>query len=277
MAASFGLPAPAFWQDPSGEPANPLKTPRVRADDRRMDVWFHHLADFFWHSTPEGDSVRKLLEGAARRSAPVGFSALDAETCPKTDHGAIESVDDDAITILTPRSGGNRLIVGEHLLLYINAGSGFDVGEVEVLGEWEHHDGMIHRSGVRVSIPAVLEHVQRREHHRLPVAFDLSPRATLQAAGTAEALGKGEVLDISESGARVRISLAREVSPGEQIKLSALFPKPFPSFEVLGEIVHLMRSEDNAAILGIRFLKGIPDLGRAIHQLELRRAQRLRK
>jgi hypothetical protein len=43
-------------------------------------------------------------------------------------------------------------------------------------------------------------------------------------------------------------------------------------------VVHVAHTRDDAyKMLGVRFLTAVSELGKAIHQLELRRAQRLRK
>ena len=243
-----------------------------------MDVWLRHLADLFVREDAELRCARKVLRAAAERSARVGFGPTDADECPKPEHGSIESIEGDTVLILTPRSGGKRFVVGEHLVLCIDASSGFDVGEVTVLGEWSRQAATGHRGGVRVTLPRMLEHVQRREHHRIPVAFDLSPRVTIEHGEPSVPLGGGEVLDISESGVRIRARLLDAVEAGATMVVHATFPTPFPSFTAHSEVVHLAPTQDEGRwIVGLKFLDDHPELARAIHQLELRRAQRLRK
>lgn len=256
----------------------PLKQVRERDDAPIMDVWFQHIASLFVRDDADARQVQQVLKAAAERSALVGFGSIDSESCPKPDHGSIEAVEGKSLLILTPRSGGKRFVVGEHVLLCVAAPSGFDLGEVKVLGTWEVHDGGIHRGGIRVSIPQTLEHVQRREHHRLPVAFDLSPRALLHSGDPGSPVGTGEILDISESGARLRVRAIQPIETGSQVEMHASFPASFPSFTVGIEVVHVAHTrDDDHLVLGVRFLAGIPALGKAIHQLEIRRAQRLRK
>ncbi|MEY3143144.1 MAG: PilZ domain [Planctomycetota bacterium] len=255
-----------------------MKKVLVPDDAPNMDVWFRHIADLFTREDAEVRSSRKVLRAAAERSAPVGFGPADSETCPKPDHGSIESIEGDSILVLTPRSGGVRFIKGEHLTICIAAPAGFDVGEVKVLGEWDRHDKAGHRGGVRVTLPRILEHVQRREHHRVPVAFDLSPRVTLERDEPRGPLGGGEILDISESGARIRVQLLEPVTAGTKMVFHANCPAPFPSFTATAEVVHVIQVKDHdRTILGVRFLEEHAELGRAIHALELKRAQRLRK
>jgi hypothetical protein len=120
--------------------------------------------------------------------------------------------------------------------------------------------------------------VQRREHHRLTVAFELSPRALLHLGDPGSPVGHGEILDISESGARMRVRALQPIETGSQLELRASFPSSFPSFTTPVEVVHVAHSRDeDCLILGVRFMTAVAALGKAIHQLELRRAQRLRK
>jgi hypothetical protein len=247
-------------------------------DVTKVQIWFRHLADFFGQEDRELSCVRKALLRAAEHSSSVGFGVVDSPAIPKPNEGSIEALEDNAILILMPRVGGRHLVEGESLLLYIDTPAGFDVGEVTVLGEWESLDGHMRRNGVRVSIPRMIEHVQRRYHHRLTVAFDLSPRVSIEELDPPSPVGTGQVLDISESGLRVRVQPARPVLPGERFRIKSQFPAPFPSVEGLVEIVHVASSVvDGETVLGVRFLEEHHDLGRAIHQLELKRAQRLRK
>jgi hypothetical protein len=243
-----------------------------------MDVWFQHLADLFVRDDTDARQVQQVIRAAAERSAPVGFGPASCDTCPKTEHGSIEAIEGKTLLIVTPRSGGMRFVTGEHLTLCIAAPSGFDIGEVTVLGTWEIQEGGVHRGGVRLSLPEILEHVQRREHHRLPVAFDLSPRALLHVGDPGSPVGHGEILDISESGARVRVRALQPIETGSHLELQASFPSSFPSFTTTIEVVHVAhRRDEERLILGVKFLTALPALGKAIHHLELRRAQRLRK
>lgn len=255
-----------------------LKRVRERDDQTDMDVWFQHLANLFVRDDTDARKVEQVLRAAAERSAAVGFGPASSETCPKPEHGSIEAIEGKTLLIVTPRSGGVRFVSGEHLTLCIAAPAGFDVGEITVIGPWEVHNGGVHRGGVRVSIPRVLEHVQRRGHHRLPVAFDLSPRALLHVGDPSAPVGQGEILDISESGARMRVRALQPIEPGWQLELQASFPAAIPSFSTAIEVVHVAQTRDeDYLILGVRFMGELPALGKAIHTLEIRRAQRLRK
>jgi hypothetical protein len=222
--------------------------------------------------------VRGVIEAAVDRSAPVGFGAADSDSCPKPNHGSVERIDGETLLIVTPRSGGPRFVTGENLLLCIAAPSGFDLGEVTVLGAWDTNEGGMRRHGVRVSLPKTLEHVQRREHHRLPVAFDLSPRAVLHLGDPSAIVGTGDILDLSESGARIRVRALQPIETGSQLVAQTSFPSSFPSFTVPIEVVHVAHTRDEEClILGVKFLETVPHLAKTIHALEFRRAQRLRK
>lgn len=244
-----------------------------------MNVWFEHFSGLFVREDEAMANVRAILTGAVERSASVGFGGLGEEGIPSLADGTIEAVDRTSVSILTPRSGGRRYIAGERLLMCIDRMPGFDIGEVDVLGMWESAGPHGLRSGVRVTIPPMLEHIQRRTHLRLPVAFDLSPRATLATLDFGTPLGAGQVLDISSCGARLAVRLRPEVELkiGMRASLDVNFPSMLPSFCTECEIVHLGRTyDDGRATFGVCFEERM-DLVKGIHMLERKRAQRARR
>lgn len=278
-----------------------------------MWVWFKNISDTFERRAVRERTVRKLLHSAAARGLPVGVGEVNPGACVVPQDGFVEGLEESSLLIRV--SNGQRMPAlfarGGRVQISILTPRGFEQGEVEVLGEWDVVENGIRRRGVRVSIPKALVHVQRRIHHRVTVAFDLSPRAWItevldRAAQDADSsaenaqreldlpleresdgpalddpalLASGHVLDISESGARLRLTSHEEAGPpgeGAVVSLAARFPACFPSFECRAQIVHRVRAvRGEGWILGLRFLEGRPDLSRAIHQLELRRAQRL--
>lgn len=275
-------------------------------------VWFTNTSDTFERRAVRERTVRKLLLSAAERGLPVGVGEVNPGACVVPQDGFVEGLED--ASLLRRVSNGQRMPAlfarGGLVQISILAPRGLEQGEVEVLGEWDVVENGIRRRGVRVSIPKALVHVQRRIHHRVTVAFDLSPRAWItealdRAAQDADSSGEavqresdpprngapdghapdapaflasGRVLDISESGARLRLTSHEEAGPpgeGSVVSLAARFPACFPSFECRAQIVHRVRAvRAEGWILGLEFLEGRPDLSRAIHQLELRRAQR---
>jgi hypothetical protein len=272
-----------------------------------MWVWFKNISDTFEARAARERTVRKLLSAAAKRGLPVGVGHFNPGECVVPQDCFVEELEAESLLI--------RVVIGQRIPAVLVRGSrvrisiltpeGFEQGEVTVLGEWDVQQNGIRRRGVRVSIPKALVHVQRRIHHRVTVAFDLSPRARLSVdplgaplasaaaldgleppredgAETASdapiVLGSGRVLDISESGARIRLTDLPESGPptaGTIVRLAAEFPACFPSFECSAQIMHRVAAvRGEGWILGLRFLDGHPDLSRAIHQLEMRRAQR---
>lgn len=268
-----------------------------------MWVWFKNISDAFEREVPPDRTVRRLLVLAADRAAPVGVGEVDPGACSSPKDGFIERVDAESLLIRCANDEPIPALLAEgaRVQLSILTTSGFEQGEVTVLGEWASEESDIQRRGVRVTIPQALIHIQRRLRHRVTVAFDLSPRATLAAASpglspdqtldcrsddpaptepaVAPTLGAGDILDISETGLRVRLPNQTEQSEallaGQIVALTARFPASFPSFDCRAEIMHGAAAVHGEGwILGLRFLEGHPDLSRAIHQLELRRAQR---
>jgi len=267
-----------------------------------MWVWFKNISDAFERTVPADRTVRRLLVSAADRAAPVGVGEVDPGACSTPKDGFVERVDAESPLIRCANDEPIPALFAEgaRVQLSILTTSGFEQGEVTVLGEWASEDSDVQRRGVRVTIPQALIHIQRRLRHRVTVAFDLSPRAALSAVQTALApdqtvlgdcgepaaesapaplLGAGDILDISETGLRIRLPHQTEqvdaLLAGQIIWLSARFPASFPSFDCRAEVMHGAAAlHGEGWILGLRFLEGHPDLSRAIHQLELRRAQR---
>ncbi len=272
-----------------------------------MWVWVKNISDMFEGHAARERTVRKTLFAAAKRGLPVGVGQFDPGECAVPQDCFVEELEAESLLI--------RVVIGQRIPAMLVRGSracisiltpeGFEQGEVTVLGEWDVQQNGIRRRGVRVSIPKALVQVQRRIHHRVTVAFDLSPRARLSvdplgaplasaaaldgleppredgAEAASEApivIGSGRILDISASGARVRLTDLPESGPpngGAVVRLAAEFPACFPSFDCAAQIVHRVRAvRGEGWILGLRFLDGHPDLSRAIHQLEMRRAQR---
>ena len=245
-----------------------------------MLVWLRNLGDFFGPGDDNVHTVRDVLRAAAEREASVGICTSGDDAVSPTDDGHVVGIESDSLVIQLPRTGGCLPIVGEHLHLTIDAQPGFDCCEVSVKGHWERHDGTARRSGIRVSLPTLVEHVQRRQCHRLTVAFDLSPTAQAFLIGTAgeTPLGRGDILDISEAGMRLRLPTAHGLVLSQQLRLVTRFPDPFPCFVAITEVVFTKDLGGGCGeILGLRFLDPAPDLGRAIHLTEMRRARRQRR
>lgn len=227
---------------------------------------------------------RSILSAAVERSAGVGFCSPNVEGIPAPTQGAIEALERDCVLIQLPASGGDAPRVGERVLMSIDAKPGFEVGETIVLGTWERVDGAIRRRGIRVSIPPLFSHLQRRERHRLSVAFDLSPRAQLLHASdnAVSLIAHADVLDICESGARLRVKLPQELpealTASRLIRIEASFPPPFPALACTAEIMHTRFGGVFVGhFLGVRFEKPSPEISRAIHDWERRRARRNRR
>ncbi|MBI1303234.1 MAG: hypothetical protein GC172_05550 [Phycisphaera sp.] len=255
--------------------------------------------------------MRAALDAAAARGAAIGVGPIDPGVCAVPRDGFIERLEAESLLIrcMNDQRIPALFVKGETVQLSVLSPSGFDLCVVTVLGTWESEEHGVRRRGVRVTIPRELRRVQRRLSRRISVGFDLSPRVIVRApsvipaspadtwrgidgAGAAgepivpEALssdlpelGRGFVLDLSESGARIRLVVVPEGGPprrGSLIQLAAVFPALVPSFDCRAEVMYLApTARTEGWILGLCFREGRPDLSRAIHQLELRRAQRM--
>lgn len=240
-----------------------------------MRVWFKNLSALLGEEDSDESSVRQIVESAAARHAVVGLSKDEHLVRPDADCGTLDAVDGDDLVISRHESGGGWLrdvMPGETVHIAIAAVRGFYSGQTLVVSRWSGHDIGLDRCGYRVKMPNSLLHSQRRTAERMPVAFDLAPRAKVQSSDFARQIGSGVVLDLSGTGMRMRIASEREVLVGELLQISVKFPNSIPSFEGLVEVVHVFPSRiPDSRILGLRFVDERPDIARAIHELDLKR------
>lgn len=237
-----------------------------------MRVWFKNLSSLLGEEDSEESSVRTIIETAAERNALVGLSRDPADVRPDPDCGILDAVDGDDLVISRLESEGSWLegiLPGATVHIAIAAARGFYCGETEVVSRWSGRDIGLDRCGYRVRMPKTLIHSQRRTSERLPVAFDLAPRARVRTAGLEREIGSGLVLDLSGTGMRMRLTTAQEILVGELISIEANFQHPIPAFSGLAEVVHVFPSRvPDSRILGLRFVDDLPELARAIRAFE---------
>jgi hypothetical protein len=240
-----------------------------------MRVWFKNLSALLGEEDSDESSVRHIVEAAAARHAVIGLSKDAHLVRPDPDCGVLDAVDGDDLVISRHEGAGQWLkdiLPGETVNIAIAAVRGYYSGETTVVSRWSGHDIGLDRCGYRVRVPNALLHSQRRESERMPVAFDLAPRAKVQTSDFSHSIGSGVVLDLSGTGMRMRIATEREVLVGELLQISVKFPNSIPSFEGLVEVVHVFPSRiPDARILGLRFVDERADIARAIHELDLKR------
>lgn len=246
-----------------------------------MRLWFRSIAALLGYESgaarADEASIRTILEQAASNGASIGIGTLDGTVLPSPLSGHVVELDADGLVISRPFEGAIRreLVSGERLQLSITAEKGFHHGEVEVLGRWGAGEGADRRYGYRVTIPTMLMHEERRGLHRIPVAFDLAPKACLLRPGTLAEIGNGTVVDISEGGLCVCASLLIAVRLEEQVVVRADFPAILPPIHARVTIAHLMPARKPGFWeLGLRFNEPQQELGQAIRALEIRRINR---
>jgi len=243
-----------------------------------MRVWFKNLSSLLGEEASEEASVRQILEAAAQRHAVVGLSRDAATVRPDPDCGVLDAVDGDDI-VISRHEGGSAwlegIMPGDQVCIAVSASRGFYTGQTEVVSRWSGHDIGLDRCGYRVRIPSTMIHSQRRSSERLPVAFDLAPRATIRSSDLTKDVAGGLVLDLSATGMRLRAVSGREMLVGELINVVTHFAHTIPAFEALAEIVHVFPSRvPDSRILGLRFVDEQPEIAEAIHALDLKRRGR---
>ena len=243
-----------------------------------MRVWFKNLSALLGEEDSDESSVRQIVECAAARAAVVGLSKDAGLVRPDPDCGVIDAVDGEDLVISRHKGDGEWLkdiMPGDAVFVAIAATRGFYTGETEVISRWSGHDIGLDRCGYRVRMPKSLLHSQRRTSERMPVAFDMAPRALVRTPDLATDIGSGLVLDLSGTGMRMRIALPREIVVGELLAIESRFSSSIPAFDGLVEVVHVFPSRvPDARILGLRFVDERPDISQAIHDLDLKRRGR---
>jgi len=242
-----------------------------------MRLWFGGLAALLGFPGKDEASIQSILRLAVARTAPIGIGTVDGVALPSPMSGHVIELEPEALVISRPFEGASRreLVTGERLHLSIASERGFHHGEVEVLGRFVSGDGYERRYGYRVSIPVALLHEERRGLHRVPVAFDMAPKAILLRPITLDEIGEGVVQDISEGGLCVRSELRTLLRPGEQVVVRAEFPAVLPSIHTRATVAHTVEARKAGEHeLGLRFNEPQPALGQAIRALELRRINR---
>ncbi len=242
-----------------------------------MRIWFHKVAGLLGLEETQEESVRAVLALAARRSASIGISDIDGVAQPTPLCGFVADLEDESFVISRPTNGAERkpLAMGEHLHISIGADQGFFHGDTMVLGRFSDSTGSERRYGYRLSLPKALVHEERRNLHRVPVAFDLAPSADLIRMNGSESLGRGTVLDLSEGGLRVRIGVTTLLHKGDTLFLRAKFPATIADFEARVTVAHVAASRTGSTVdIGLRFLDGQSQLAQQIRSLEIRRIQR---
>jgi len=242
-----------------------------------MRLWFRSVAALLGYDGGEEASIRSILRRAAERSSSIGIGTVDGVALPSPLSGHVVELEPEALVISRPFEGATRkeLVAGERMHLSIAAEKGFHHGEVTVLGRWVAGEGADRRYGYRVSLPAMIMHEERRGLHRIPVAFDLAPKAVLMRPITLAPIGDGVVVDISEGGMCVRVDLQTLLRPEESVVVRAEFPAILPTIHARTTVAHVMAARQAGhSEVGLRFSEAQPELGQAIRALELRRINR---
>ncbi len=253
------------------------KIPQSLVDGHGMRIWFHRVAAILGIEEAQEGSVRAILDLAARRSASIGISDIDGIAQPTPLCGFVADVEDDCFVISRPTAGADRkpLAMGERLHISIGADQGFYHGDTMVLGRYSDASSEVRRYGYRLSLPKGLLHEERRNIHRVPVAFDLAPSADLTRLNGGVHVGSGTVLDLSEGGLRVRIGASVLLKKGDCLRLRAQFPSTIDPLEGRVILAHVAPSRTGSTVdLGIRFLDPQVQLAQQIRALEVRRLQR---
>ena len=243
-----------------------------------MRVWFKSIASMLGLDDTEERSVRQILEVAASRSAIVGLCANQFDVYPDPDCCVLEAVESDSVVLVALGAARrNDIVPGARFSMAIGSSRGFHHGETTVLSRWIENDdrGVRQRSGFRVSIPTALTHVQRRMTHRVPVAFDLAPTAFLSVPESDASPCKAQIMDLSETGMRVRVPLSQTYETGQVLEVDARFPDAIPSFKTSCSVVRSIRLKArDANVVGLRFIEPMSELSGAIRALDLRRGTR---
>ena len=242
-----------------------------------MRVWFKNIAAMLGVEDAEERSLRQILTAAASRSAIVGLCKDEFEAYPDPDCCILEGVEEDSMILVAIGPSRADLVPGAQFHIAVSSSRGFHRGETKIMSRWveQGEGGGRQRYGFRVSIPPTLTHVQRRVTHRVPVAFDLAPYALLGIPDSDAPACKAQILDLSESGMRVRVPIEQDYSMGQVLDADARFTEVIPSFKAKCEVIRVTPVKAREVrILGLRFDHVHSELSHAIRALDLRRSTR---
>lgn len=242
-----------------------------------MRVWFKNIASMLGIEDAEERSLRQILTAAASRSAIVGLCKSEFDAYPDPDCCVLEGVEEDSLILVAIGSARADITPGAQFHIAVSSSRGFHRGETKIVSRWveQGEGGGRQRYGFRVSIPQTLTHVQRRVTHRVPVAFDLAPFVYLTIPDSEAPACKAQILDLSETGMRVRVPYEQEYAMGQILDADARFTEVIPSFKGKCEVIRVtpLKSRD-AKVLGVRFDHEHSELSHAIRALDLRRSTR---
>lgn len=243
-----------------------------------MRVWFKSIASMLGLEEVHERTVREVIDAAVERSAVVGLSSDASDVYPDPNCCVLDAIDGGELVLWRVGEGSRPDIVpGARFHVAIASSRGFHRGETTILSRWIEQDerGARTRAGYRASIPLTLVHMQRRGTHRVPVAFDLAPKAKLFHGESEEPRCVVPILDLSEGGIRLRVPDDFQFEVGQELLVDAEFPSALPSFRSRAEVVRLGNSKTpGSKTLALRLFEPPTDLSRAIRALELRRGGR---
>ncbi|MEY3143146.1 MAG: hypothetical protein RLY21_1639 [Planctomycetota bacterium] len=242
-----------------------------------MRVWFKNIASLLGVEDAEERSLRQILTAAAARSAIVGLCKEEFDAYPDPECCILEGVEEDTLILVAVGPARMDLVVGASFHIAISSSRGFHRGETKIISRWvEQSDGGGgQRFGFRVSVPQTLTHIQRRVTHRVPVAFDLAPFVYLAVPEAEQPPCKAQIIDLSETGMRVRVPIEQDYAMGQMLDADARFTEVIPSFKAKCEVIRVTPVKNrHARIVGVRFDHTLSELAHAIRALDLRRSSR---
>lgn len=232
-------------------------------------------------STDQTAQTHALLLSGQRGGAEVRLRVLDDRQAP--DHSmwtAIHSVAMDHLIVLQPHHHGGPWYLkgGQVVELTIDGPQGRFLGTSRTLGGASIDSGSVRPlAGYRLSIPAALTSSERRQTHRVSVAFDLAPAATF-FCGPGDRSIDAAILDLSIGGARLRCHCpVSDLFSGLTGDIRVQLPEPVGDVLIPCEVAAMTpdRHRERCQI-GVKFDGDVPGIEALIRSIELRRAARRR-
>jgi hypothetical protein len=244
------------------------------------------LLDMVMHALrggrPSHDPARALLLAAQRARTPVELQ-LALATAPDrpTLTCTIEHVRRDDLLISQPLVAGRNhpLAIGEGLVMAFVSPRGRVIGRTRSLGRIKVPSGGARPFfGYRLSLPLELVTDDRREHHRVPVGFDLAPEAELFTRFDRGPV-RGVVEDLSIGGARIRSRNARgRIAPARRAYVKISLPPPINELGQMVTITHIEPGRDpEVQLIGLEFETPVAALTDFLRQAQQRRRRRERR
>ena len=163
--------------------------------------------------------------------------------------------------IETGRLRVDQPIVDQHIL-HLEVGTNLRIHFHRPDGSYEFESYIIGKDQINMPClilaePQNVVRCQRREYYRVDTSIDVDLTSFPPTNGEKSTIIKGEIINISAGGAKIRIGqedYRRYGKRGDQLQMNFELPTRIEMANVVGEIVNLQKFPDDISYLHVRFV-----------------------